>query len=364
MDGSYKYSFNSLISFDGLAPLKVLNELHIQGDRYDKTSFQFLKSLPVLTNIETMNQDIFLESLPAITVLNELENLQSCESFSILDCGALQSIDFNNLTTIKGYLQISGKEEQTISLNLNKLQSVGGNVYIKSTSLEGINNLHTVTGDLSLYYITNFNPLHNLKHIGGNLKLTYINAISLEGLENITTLKSLSIEFSELESLKGLDNLTKIDGDFEIVETPLPSLKGLDKLEYISGNVLMGNSAKSYLDGPLISSFRGCENLTTIGGKLDIFQCSQLTSLSGLDKLSQIDKDFIISKCSALENISILSTLNKVQGGNFKINNCPKLYDFSSLKNALTDYKGIFELTNNGYNPTKYQILNGQGKPQ
>lgn len=362
LEGSYKNSFNNLISFDGLAPLKVLNELHIGGDRYYKTSFLSLKSFPMLANIKTMSH-IYIEALPTITVLNELENLQSCKSLAIVDCDKLQSISLNNLTNIQT-LSIAGKEDQHILLGLSNLQTIDGNVSIENTSIEGINNLHTVTGDLCLGYITNFNPLHNLKYIGGNLKLTDINAISLEGLENITTLKSLSIIRSKLESLRGLDNLTQIDGDFEIQASPLPSLKGLGKLEYISGNVLMGNSSAYYYDGPLISSFQGCENLTTIGGKLEIFRCTQLTSLSGLDKLSQINKDFIISECSKLEDINILSTLNKVQGGNFKINNCPTLYDFTSLKNALTDYKGIFELTNNGYNPTKYQILNGQGKPQ
>ena len=56
------------------------------------------------------------------------------------------------------------------------------------------------------------------------------------------------------------------------------------------------------------------------------------------------------------------TNLETVEGSEFKIKGCYKLKDFTPLKQALTSYQGTFLTYSNGYNPTKEQILNGEGK--
>ena len=84
-----------------------------------------------------------------------------------------------------------------------------------------------------------------------------------------------------------------------------------------------------------LASFEGLENLTNIGGgKLTIKYCSSLNNID------------------ALKNIESLNDIS--------ITECSKLYDFCILKNVVQNMSGTFYLNKNGYNPTKYQLLNGE----
>ena len=83
-----------------------------------------------------------------------------------------------------------------------------------------------------------------------------------------------------------------------------------------------------------LESFEGLENLTNIGDKLTIKGCS---SLNNIDALKNIE---------SLNDISITT--------------CSKLYDFCVLKNVVQNMSGTFYVNDNGYNPTKYQLLNGE----
>ena len=93
-------------------------------------------------------------------------------------------------------------------------------------------------------------------------------------------------------------------------------------------------NAKSYSSLKSLESFEGLENLTNIGDKLTIKGCS---SLNNIDALKNIE---------SLNDISITT--------------CSKLYDFCVLKNVVQNMSGTFYVNDNGYNPTKYQLLNGE----
>ena len=83
------------------------------------------------------------------------------------------------------------------------------------------------------------------------------------------------------------------------------------------------------------------------------------------ENLRQIKGDFTIEiedSFWGLSDISALTNLETVEGSEFKIKGCYKLKDFTPLKQALTSYQGTFLTYSNGYNPTKEQILNGEGK--
>ena len=224
-------------------------------------------------------------------------------------------------------------------------------------SFEGLENLETIGGNFkviasyssSLKSLASFKGLSGLKSIGGdfevNAKSSSLNSLaSFEGLENLQTIggsfscdRRISTKsLSQLNSIgknleiyllfdEGLENLVRIGGDFKPGYSS--SFKTLNKLSSIGGNF--------YVDVFNGTSFEGLENLTNIGGgKLTISDCKSLINID------------------ALKNIESLNDIS--------ITTCPKLYDFCVLKNVVQNMSGTFYLNKNGYNPTKYQLLNGE----
>ena len=75
-----------------------------------------------------------------------------------------------------------------------------------------------------------------------------------------------------------------------------------------------------------------------------------------------MDGDITISNNSKLEDISGFSGLTNC--ANISITNSPKLYNFQPLETAVKNMTGTWYVYGCGYNPTKYQMLNGESKPQ
>ena len=214
-------------------------------------------------------------------------------------------IDFQTAgyTKVRGNVIVSGGEITTLQKLDNLLTEINGSLRLECstlTTLDGLYGLKTITDSLIIKDgdMTSFEGLRNLGTIGGNFKV-----IAESSYSYYYSLNSLS-------SFKGLSGLKSIGGDFEV-------------------------NAKSYSSLKSLASFEGLESLTNIGGgKLTINYCS---SLNNIDALKNIE---------SLNDISITT--------------CPKLYDFCVLQNVVQNMSGTFYLNNNGYNPTKYQLLNGE----
>ena len=214
-------------------------------------------------------------------------------------------IDFQTAgyTKVRGNVIVSGGEITTLQKLDNLLTEINGSLRLECstlTTLDGLYGLKTITDSLIIKDgdMTSFEGLRNLGTIGGNFKV-----IAESSYSYYYSLNSLS-------SFKGLSGLKSIGGDFEV-------------------NAKYSSSLKS------LASFEGLESLTNIGGgKLTINYCS---SLNNIDALKNIE---------SLNDISITT--------------CPKLYDFCVLQNVVQNMSGTFYLNNNGYNPTKYQLLNGE----
>ena len=192
---------------------------------------------------------------------------------------------------------------------MSGLKSIGGDFEVNAESSSSLNSL------------ASFEGLENLQTIGGSFSCNKsISTKSLSQLNSIGKNLEISLHFDE-----GLENLVRIGGDFK--PDGSSSFKTLNKLSSIGGNfyaIVFGGT-----------SFEGLESLTNIGGgKLTINYCS---SLNNIDALKNIE---------SLNDISITA--------------CSKLYDFCVLKNVVQNMSGTFYLNNNGYNPTKYQFLNGE----
>ncbi len=89
------------------------------------------------------------------------------------------------------------------------------------------------------------------------------------------------------------------------------------------------------------------------------YSLNKLSSFEGLENLEEImGKKLTITNCKALNNIDALSKVKALD--EISITGCSELYDFCVLKNVVQNMSGTFYVNGNGYNPTKYQFLNGE----
>jgi len=272
-------------------------------------------------------------------------------------------IDFQTAgyTKVRGNVIVSGGEITTLQKLDNLLTEINGSLRLECstlTTLDGLYGLKTITDSLIIKDgdMTSFEGLRNLGTIGGNFKV-----IAESSYSYYYSLNSLS-------SFKGLSGLKSIGGDFEVNAksysslNSLASFEGLESLETIGGNFKV--IAGSYSSLESLSSFKSLSGLKSIGGDFEVNAKSysslkSLASFEGLESLTNIGGGKLtINYCSSLNNIDALKNIESLN--DISITTCPKLYDFCVLQNVVQNMSGTFYLNNNGYNPTKYQLLNGE----
>ena len=274
-------------------------------------------------------------------------------------------IDFQTAgyTKVRGNVIVSGGEITTLQKLDNLLTEINGSLRLECstlTTLDGLYGLKTITDSLIIKDgdMTSFEGLRNLGTIGGNFKVI---AESSYSYYYYYYLNSLS-------SFKGLSGLKSIGGDFEVNAkyssslNSLASFEGLESLETIGGNFKV--IAGSYSSLESLSSFKSLSGLKSIGGDFEVNAkyssfLKSLASFEGLESLTNIGGGKLtINYCSSLNNIDALKNIESLN--DISITTCSKLYDFCVLKNVVQNMSGTFYVNDNGYNPTKYQLLNGE----
>ena len=274
-------------------------------------------------------------------------------------------IDFQTAgyTKVRGNVIVSGGEITTLQKLDNLLTEINGSLRLECstlTTLDGLYGLKTITDSLIIKDgdMTSFEGLRNLGTIGGNFRV----------IAESSSSSSSSSSLNSLSSFKGLSGLKSIGGDFEVNAksssslNSLASFEGLESLETIGGNFKV--IAGSYSSLESLSSFKSLSGLKSIGGDFEVNAKSysslkSLASFEGLESLTNIGGGKLtINYCSSLNNIDALKNIESLN--DISITTCPKLYDFCVLQNVVQNMSGTFYLNNNGYNPTKYQLLNGE----
>ncbi len=200
----------------------------------------------------------------------------------------------------------------------------------------------------------------------GDVTIKHDDITNLNGLSVITEIiGGLEIRNnSNLGSLSGLDNLTKVGGNVTIgsfmqATTPLSSLDGLNNLRVIGGQLLI-------TDNDQLSNISALSNLDSVMGMINIQDNDILTSLNGLGNLKYFfsllniqENQNLTDLCSfnyldTLISISInknesLTNLNGCEYVDFyfgiRLLNNDNLTDISALNN-LTEI-GVLEINNN-----------------
>jgi hypothetical protein len=190
--------------------------------------------------------------------------------------------------------------------------SITGNLNIsidETTSLEGLESLTTIGGDLiigSIRALTDLSGLRNLSSVGGDLVIG---------------------DNDDLTNLSGLENLTSVGGDLKIDNNQaLTSLSALENITSVGGDMYI-------TDNPVLASLSGLENLTSVGETLDIAENDTLTSLCALENLELISGNLYIRENKTLTSLG-MTGLNKVNE-NIRINSNPMLC--TSLVEELMD---------------------------
>ena len=375
-DGSW---LNSLTSFEGLDNLTTIGgTLSILYEDYYWTynvtrcgnlrTFKGLKNLKEIGGLKI--EDVHFEM--SASPLASFEGLESLER-------------------INGDFIITGEEENSFSYlssfkGLNNLKEITGEFKIENvdgdlTSYEGLGSLETIGTFNAIVGVTTFAGLSSLKKVSKDfiMEQTYPHYESLQGLSSLEYIGGNFIPTGAFTSLKGLENLSRVDGNFVISRTSrnipnISSLEGLSSLSIVNGDFEVINApdlqdlkplsnlstvlGTLHLDGGVLS-VEGLDNLHTVGNlniSLDI------TSFNGIN--IQNVTNIKISSCPQLSDLSALSKSIQCHVNDIMIQNCESLYDFSSLVPIVETMTGTWVVTGCGYNPTKYQMLNGESKPQ
>jgi hypothetical protein len=199
-------------------------------------------------------RDIFTEQF---FVYNGDINGQNIESIS-------EGIDLSRIISITGNL---------IDCDVNhfpNLRSITGNIQCLQdiVTLDNFQNLTTVGGWMTFYGctgLTSVNGLRNLTTVGGHLNFYGCTGLSsVDGLSILTTVgRYLSFYgCTGLTSVDGLQNLTAVGGYLDFYGcTGLTSVDGLQNLITVGENL-------DFRGCTGLSSVDGLRNLTTVGGNL------------------------------------------------------------------------------------------------
>jgi hypothetical protein len=158
-------------------------------------------------------------------------------------------------------------------------------------------------GDLVIGAPADVSELAGCQRINGNLHLRCPECVDLTGLE---TLDMIVNDFrvggddwggtnATLTGFAGLNNVTLIGGDLQVTQSPaLVDFSGFDSLTDIMGNLMIGTD--EVIDGDVTPDNDALE------------------SLDGLDALGTIGGGLYLTNCPALENVDALGALTSLGG--------------------------------------------------
>lgn len=169
--------------------------------------------------------------------------------------------------------------------------------------------------------------------IEGNVLIKNDDITNLIGLNVLTSIwgRLRFYDCDVLSSLEGLENITSIGGDLDIYGSSdlLTNLTGLDNLATIGGGLNINQT-------DALTSLTGLENVTTIQGYLQVSGNESLINLTGLDNLISVGENMWIGENTVLTNLTGLESLVAIEEG------------FEIYTSSLTSLSGLENLSSIG----------------
>jgi hypothetical protein len=263
----------------------------------------------------------------------------SCEDPSVasgnisLEVDALEQFCAEN-NAVEGDLTLSGAGAVDLSV-LSCLCSVGGELSIFDSdlvTLDGLDRLETV-GSLSIVdnrQLSDIQALGSLTDIPGEAVVSGSpDLLNLLGLHGVTATGGLTLDGLGIASLRGLDSLVTVAGDLTLRDLPaLTDMSGASSLDFVDGTFLVEDTPDHDFTGlesirrirsALVvrdsgASLVGLDNLGTIGGSLFLDGVPRISSLDGLSGLAEIGGHLRIYDAPSLNSLSGPSNLRNITG--------------------------------------------------
>ena len=146
-----------------------------------------------------------------------------------------------------------------------------------------------------------------------------------------------------MTNISSLENLTSVGGDIQIgANGSLPSLLGLENLDSVAGSLYIFSNDS-------LTDLSGLECLNSISGELIISNNQVLTSLTGLENLTSIASDLTINGNNALTILSGINNINPSTIENLIIanNNSLSTCGAQSICDYLANPNGTVNIYNN-----------------
>lgn len=276
---------------------RLLGELRVEGNN--------IVNLNGLSNIQLVDQSIWILNAPLLTNLNGLSNLKSTFSVGLwnlpllTDLSGLESLDSAGIRIFNcpAVTSLSGLQ------NLRHLSSI-------DLSNTGIPDFKPLTSLQSLEYISLSPPNPNLKNFDGLQVLTELGGLWLSqnmviedftGLDNVTKMGAIDL-WGEIDSFKGLSKLDTISSWFVVFSNSnVSNFKGLDSLKFVDMMIV---------SGPSVTSLEGLESLKVAATYIRI-EDTQITNLKGLGPVQNVNM--------YLWNNPALNSLEGVEDLNFAL---------------------------------------------
>ncbi len=253
---------------------------------------------------------------------------------------------YPNCTTISGDLVI------------NDSSDVVNGVYTADiTSLQGLSKLKTITGGLTIRscsQLTSLVGLDNITSIGTDLFVIENDRLkNFSGLGKLTTVpNSITIRLNDsLENLFGLGTITgAITGQIKITDNPV-----MDSITPLNGITSTGSDVTIKRNN--LSNLSGLENITTIGGFLNVRQEPSLTSISHLLSLTSVGSNTLnISNNPLLTNLTGLDSVTSINGSLYLSYNT-ELGDCSAVCHILVNDQATSYVVGNNKQGSTCQYL-------
>jgi hypothetical protein len=277
-------------------------------------------------NVKTLIIDGFIAiGAPGPTDIVNISGLSNIEkitgNLNIFNNTQLKSLQgLQNIVSLTN-LAVNGNDELLNLIGLDALQIANGFVYIELNhnleSLDGLENLKYIKAGLKLengYYGGSLPTNASLK------KVNLPSLVFIGGDCDFTNQEKLElVELPQLDSIKG---------EFDLQGILLKSFNGLNNLKYIGANADISKTGAT--------DFEGFTNLNRIDGIFNIYNNDYITSLKGLDSLHTIRKTLYINSNKSLTTLEGLKSLNTVvlvviSGNNSLVDFCPIKHTIKSM---------------------------------
>ena len=310
-----------------------------------------------------------------------LINFQGLEGTTNLQGLTISDNSFNTFTGLDNLTNVTNSTEIQNNSTVENFTGLGNFSYSRSINVRQNENLQNLNG------LVNFST--QFFEIRGNTVMTEISTTSdievtsvinilynpslnsLDGLGTTTSLESVDINYNDIQSLVGLDNLATVSSYITITDntslidltglggltSPLPSLQALQNQDLINLNGLpdmtfdffeaTGNAVMQQMSttsqftvnisiqvnfNASLVNLQGLESTTVIN---ELFLSNNdIQSFSGLDNLTTITSFTDFSSNTSLTNFSGLGSLETV--GSLSIVGNPDLLNLNGMGNVTT----------------------------